>query len=322
MTTIKGIITPIITPLLENENIDEDGLRFIVNHCIEQGLDCIFVAGSSGETMALTQEQRNRAIRITLDEAGDTVPVICGAMDAGTRRVIENIKFIEQAGGKIAAVTPVFYTRTNSQEEIVRHFEEISANTDVDIMVYNIPNNTQVHILPETVEKLSRIERVVGLKDSSGNWSHFQKNLLRFKNTGFSVYQGATDMAGISILCGADGYVPIYSMFFPEVYKKMYTKAFAGDIETTLFLQKVINRISDLITMRGHFVIGAKAAAQIMKFCSPHLCNPNQPISSEDLLRMQKLVQYCSAMVSRLEGKTVPDMAHVLTEMDSQIANF
>jgi len=142
MKKYKGVIPPIITPVDPNENLDEQGFRRLLRHCINKGLHGIFVAGTNGETMALTQEQRDRAIHIAIDEAGKDIPVMAGVMDTSTKRVIENIKRLEQMGGTCAVVTPIFYARHTDQSETIRHFEKVSQSTDLDILIYNIPTFT------------------------------------------------------------------------------------------------------------------------------------------------------------------------------------
>lgn len=123
----------------ERERVDEKALRALIDHCIALGIHDIFVCGSNGESLALTQAERDRAIRITLEHTAGRVPVIAGCMDSSTQRVIENIKRFEDMGGQTAVLTPVFYTRHATQYESVRHFEEISKNTSADLMIYNIP---------------------------------------------------------------------------------------------------------------------------------------------------------------------------------------
>ena len=134
-----GVVPPIITPVDEYERVDEKGLRLLIDHCIDHGIHGIFVCGSNGECMALTQAERDRAIRIALDECAGRVPVIAGVMDSSTKRVIENVKRFEDMGGQTAVVTPVFYARHAAPDETVRHFEDISAATEADLMIYNIP---------------------------------------------------------------------------------------------------------------------------------------------------------------------------------------
>ncbi|MCR4712022.1 MAG: dihydrodipicolinate synthase family protein, partial [Clostridia bacterium] len=89
-TKFHGIIPPIITPVDKYENVDEEGYRQLLEYCIEGGLHGILVCGTNGETMALTQKERNNAIRITVDQVNGRIPVMAGCMDTSTRRVIEN----------------------------------------------------------------------------------------------------------------------------------------------------------------------------------------------------------------------------------------
>ncbi|OHD80109.1 MAG: hypothetical protein A3J97_07405, partial [Spirochaetes bacterium RIFOXYC1_FULL_54_7] len=208
MKKYYGVIPPIITPVDEHENVDEQGFRALLSHCVDHGLHGMFVAGSNGETMALTQEQRDRAIQITVSEVGDRVPVMCGVMDTSTRRVIENIKRMEQKGGTCAVVTSIFYARHTSQDETVRHFEKISRETSSDIFIYNIPMFTGLSLTFDTVRRISTMDRVVGYKDSGGNLPDFIKCLNHFKGTDFSLLQGMTNLAAPSMLMGADGFIP------------------------------------------------------------------------------------------------------------------
>ncbi|NLT47706.1 MAG: dihydrodipicolinate synthase family protein, partial [Clostridiales bacterium] len=204
-----GIIPPIITPVDEKENVDEQGFRGLLDYCVDNGLHGIFVAGTNGETMALTQAERNRAIKIALDQVNGRVPVIAGVMDSSTRRVIENIKALEDMGGTCAAVTSIFYARHTSQDETVRHFEKILKETNVDLIIYNIQPFTGLNLSAATVQKIAALDdRVVGYKDSSGSFGEFVQVLSRYKDTPFSVMQGITPQALSAVLLGADGFVP------------------------------------------------------------------------------------------------------------------
>ncbi len=186
----KGVIPPIITPVDAHERVDEAGaLRALIRHCIEVGLHGIFVAGTNGEAMALCPRERERAIKITLDECGEKIPVLCGIMDSGTDVVIENLKRLEQLGGKAAVVTPVFYAKHAAQGEFLRHYEAVSRSASCDILIYNIPAYTGACMKAEDVFEISKMEHISGYKDSSGNLQEFISCTEHFRNTDFSVLQ-------------------------------------------------------------------------------------------------------------------------------------
>lgn len=303
---IIGIIPPLITPIDDNEDVDEEGFRKLINHCAEKGLHGIFVSGSNGETMALTQEQRNRAIKIALDEVNRKFPVFCGVMDTSTRRVVENIKKLEQIGGEIAVITPVFYSRNTCQQEIVRHFEEIARKTDISIMIYNIPQFTQVNIKPEKVIELSGIDRVIGLKESGGNILQLQKCLQYFKDRKFKIFQGTTDIAGISVLMGADGMVPVLAPLFPEIFLEMYNGARERNVQKTLLLQEIICKTSNILSMSLNATSAAKYAISLIGFSSKRVTVPCEPITEEQEEKIKKLVESINIEYSKFKNEVLP----------------
>ena len=205
-----GIIPPIITPVDARENVDESGYRQLLEYCVQGGLHGILVAGTNGETMALTQKERTRAIRITLEQINGRIPVMAGCMDTSTRRVIENIKAAQDVGLTCAAVTSVFYDRHTSQDETVRHFERILQETDIpELIIYNIPPFTGIKLTGATIIKIAKLDkRIVGCKDSSGDFTSFLQVMHEFNDDpNFSTLSGATAQALTEVLMGADGFV-------------------------------------------------------------------------------------------------------------------
>ncbi|SFL78863.1 dihydrodipicolinate synthase family protein [Pelosinus propionicus] len=284
---IIGVIPPIITPVDENENVDEKGLRKLVRRCIDTGIHGIFVAGSNGETMALTQKERNRAIQITLDEAKEQVPVICGVMDASTRRVIENIKELEQMGGKVAVVTPVFYARHATQDETVRHFEEIARQTEIDLMIYNIPPFTGQTLTPQTIFKIAKIDKVIGYKDTTGRFPDFLQCLEHFKGTDFVLHQGATNLAAASLLLGADGYIPSMAPLYPKPFIKLFEYGQKGDIQKTKFYDHIVSLTSAIWPMAKSQTASTKYALSKLGF-DHRVVQPSESITNEQMKAIDK----------------------------------
>lgn len=279
---IIGVIPPIITPVDEQENVDEKGLRLLVRRCIDTGIHGIFVAGSNGETMAITQKERNRAIKITLDETNDQVPVICGVMDASTRRVIENIKELEQMGGKVAVVTPVFYARHATQDETIRHFEEIARQTEIDLMIYNIPPFTGQTLTPQTIFKIAKIDKVIGYKDTTGRFPDFMQCLEHFKGTDFVLHQGATNLAAASLLMGADGYIPSMAPLYPKPFIKLFEYGQKGDVEKTKFYDQIVSMTSAIWPMAKSQTASTKYALSKLGF-HHRVVRPSEPITEEQM---------------------------------------
>lgn len=296
-----GVVPPIITPVDENENVDENGFRALLEHCVEIGLHGIFVAGSNGETMALTQKERDRAIKIAIDEVGSRIPVMSGVMDASTRRVIENVKKLEQLGGEVAVVTPVFYARHATQDETVRHFEEISRNTSIDLMIYNIPPFTGQTLKAETIFKIAEINKVIGYKDTSGVFPDFLKCIEHFKGTDFILHQGATNLAAVSLLAGADGYIPSMAPLFPVPHLKMYEYGRKGDIAKTLAWNKIMMEISAIWPMAASQTSSTKYAISTLGFHDKRVIRPTEPITADQERRIDSKIEEINRHIDALQ---------------------
>ncbi len=279
---IIGVIPPIITPVDEREKVDEKALRLLIDHCIENGIHGIFVAGSNGECLALTQQERDRAIKIAIDQVGGRVPLIAGVMDASTPRVIENIKRFEDMGGEVAVVTPVFYARHATQDETVRHFEEISKSTSAKLMIYNIPPFTGQLLKAETIFKIAKIDKVIGYKDTSGNFPDFLKCLRYFKGTDFLLHQGATNLALPSLLLGADGYIPSLAPLFPRPYIELYNAGVRGEIKQARKWAEIVDETCKIYPMAKSQTASTKYAISKLGFLDKRVIRPTEPITAEE----------------------------------------
>ncbi|MDR1316114.1 MAG: dihydrodipicolinate synthase family protein [Spirochaetales bacterium] len=278
-----GVIPPIITPVDGNENVDEDGFRALLRHCADHGIQGMFVAGTNGETMGLTQEQRDRAIKIALDELGGRIPVMAGVMDSGSRRVIDNIKRLEQMGGTCAVVTSIFYARHTSQDETVRHFENIIRETAIDLILYNIPPFTGMKLSAATMIKIGAMDRVAGIKDSSGDFTEFQKVLRVFAaDPDFSVLQGITAHAAASFLQGACGYVPSIAPLFPELFVRLYEAGAARDYQRTMELNALVAETSEILSMSKNATAANKFALSLLGFTNKRVIRPQDMTTAEE----------------------------------------
>ncbi|MDR2432974.1 MAG: dihydrodipicolinate synthase family protein [Treponema sp.] len=293
-----GVIPPIITPVDENENVDEKGFRALLRYCADRGIHGMFVGGTNGETMALTREQRDRAIKITLDEIGKDIPVMAGVMDSSTRRVIENIKRLEQMGGKCAVVTPIFYARHNSQEETVRHFEAIVKETSIDLAVYNIPPFTGQKLTAATIIAIAQLDHVVVIKDSAGDFTEFHKIIREYeRNLEISVLQGITLQGTGSFLVGADGYVPSIAPLFPELFVAHYEAGVnfykTNDREVfkkLMILDALVAETAEVLGMSKNAFAANKFAISILGFTDKRVIRPVDTINTGEEKKIREKV--------------------------------
>ena len=277
-----GVIPPIITPVDQDEKVDEEGFKRLLAHCIASGMNAIFVAGTNGETMALTQDERDRAIRIAIHACAGQVPILCGVMDTGTTRVIENIKRLEQMGGEAAVVTPAFYAKNVSQDEVLRHFEKISRHANIDLFLYNIPPYCGASVTPDTVFEVAKMDHVVGYKDSGGNLVDFIRCVNHFKDTDFVLLEGVSNLAAPAILSGGDGYVPSLAPLFPELYCSVYQYAAAGDLKNTLRYHEILMEAQKILGLAKNPLSANKYALSLLGYTSAQVLEPTMPLTSKE----------------------------------------
>ena len=293
----SGMTVPVITPVDEKENVDEESYRRVIEYCIRGGVQGIFAAGTLGETMALTQAERDRAIRIAADQTKGRARVFAGVMDTSVRRVLENIKRIEDAGVDAVVITPVFYDRHTSQKEIIRLFEAAAAVTKRDIIAYNIPPFVMEKIEPATVVELSKIDGVKGYKDSSGVFSDTVKVLDALADDpDFSILSGTPVQYIGAAMLGCDGCVPSMASVYPKVFRYAYEAAKADDIEGMKKANRFILRAGSIYGGAKNGTAAVKYAATRLGLCRPDVIAPADPVSEKEAELIDERLAACNAM--------------------------
>ena len=142
---LKGVIPPIVTPVDENENVDEAGLKRVIDHVVNGGVHGVFVLGSNGEFYAFDFENQKRAVEITVNHVGGRVPVYAGATAITTKGCIKSAKMAEEAGADaITVLTPMFIKP--NENELYNHYEAIAKSTSLPVLLYNNPEKTTNNI--------------------------------------------------------------------------------------------------------------------------------------------------------------------------------
>lgn len=290
----SGITVPVLTPVLEDETVDEKGYRRLIQYLIDNGVHGVFACGTLGETMSLTQEERDRAIRIAADQCRGKAKVFAGVMDTSTKRVIENIKRIADCGCDAAVITPVFYDRHTSQGEIIRLFEDVAAATEIDLVAYNIPTFVVEKIEPATVAALADIEKVKAYKDSAANFNDTVKvcNALADRPD-FSILNGTPVQYMPSALLGCDGCVPGMASMYPKVFVEAYNASLTGDVELMRKFNKLICLAGSVYASAKNGTAAVKYAVSTMGFINERILRPQDGCSAEEKAKVEKQMAIC-----------------------------
>ncbi|RXZ79508.1 dihydrodipicolinate synthase family protein [Paenibacillaceae bacterium] len=286
-----GIVPPLMTPLLDNETLDEAGLVNLIHYNLDNGVHGIFTLGTSGEGVMVSRKIWKRVNEIVLKEVGDRVPVYCGAIDCGTSRVIENIKELEQLGAKTVYATPHFYMNNSCQQEIVRQYEIIARETNLEIMVYGHTTATGVDIGTDTIVEIAKLDKVVAFKDTRPEWGTHLLNLIALEKSGVSVFGGGEEVFVASLLLGSHGNISGLTNIFPKLFVDIYNATQQSDIPKAYELQKHLLEIKKQVG-GPTWLTGMKYIAKKMKlFASEKTSSPIEPLSSEDRKRLDALVE-------------------------------
>jgi 4-hydroxy-tetrahydrodipicolinate synthase len=275
---LKGIVPPMITPLLDTDVLDEKGLENLVEHLIAGGVNGIFILGTTGEAQHLSIKLKTELIEKTASCIGGRIPLLVGITDTS---VYESIRIaqIAKANGAVATVAAPPYYFALGQPELIEYYELIAEKSPLPVYLYNMPSHTKTMIELATVQKLAHYENIVGLKDSSANGVYFCNLLAMFKERpDFGLFVGPEEMMASMILLGGHGGVSGGANVYPEIFVKLYRAAAAKDVNQTVELQNKMISISRELYGIGRFgssyIKGIKTALSLKGICSDFLAQP------------------------------------------------
>lgn len=287
---LRGVIPPIVTPVDENENVDENGLKKIIDHVIDGGVHGVFVLGSNGEFYAFDPDNQKRAVETTVSHVNGRVPVYAGATAITTKDCIKSAQMAEKAGADaITVLTPMFIKP--NEKEMYNHYEAIAKSTSLPVLLYNNPEKTTNNISVSLLEKLAKIENIVGIKNTSLDFAQTVEFIRITKDIpNFRVLSGSDYFIYATLAYGGSGCVAGTANVAPRLVVDIYDKYMAGDFEGAIKAQ------FDLIPLRNAYNYGTFPV--VMKEClnvmGIEIGNPVKPIehcSKETLERIENVLR-------------------------------
>ena len=274
---LRGIIVPLVTPLLSGKQLDLKGLNNLAEHVIDGGVSAVFLLGTTGEAQHLSYELRREMIKKTCTIVGSKVPVLVGISDTSIEESVKLTSFAAACGAEAVVATPPYYY-TPGQDELVRYYTTLTENLELPLYLYNMPSNVKINIEHQTVLELAENPKIIGLKDSSANGVYFQKLLNSFKNKLFTLVVGPEEMTAETVLMGGHGGVNGGANIYPKLYTELYKAAANRDFETIQRLQPIVMEISTTYYTAGKnpssYLRGLKAVLDMKGICSGVLADP------------------------------------------------
>ncbi|OLS03266.1 4-hydroxy-tetrahydrodipicolinate synthase [Tissierella creatinophila] len=221
------LITAMVTPFDENFNVDYKRAVELAKKLINEGTTALVITGTTGEAPTLSREEANKLYKVIKKEVD--VPIIAGVGTNSTATTIENAIGAKESGADGLLVVTPYYNKPD-QGSLYSHFKEVAESTDLPIMLYNVPGRTACNLLPETVEKLSKIKNIVALKEAGGNVVQFSEVVKRVDKD-FLVYTGDDVLTLPTLAVGGYGVVSVSAHIVGRDMKEMIEAFLAGDNE-------------------------------------------------------------------------------------------
>ena len=271
----SGPMPALVTPFSQSGGIDAKALQQNIERMLDAGATGVLAGGCTGEFWALSSEERCELFRLSAAFVAGRATVLAGT---GAITVAETCRLTaaaEEAGCDAALILPPYFIRLND-DEVFAHFQAIDAAVSLPIVLYNIPGNAINAITPELASRLADLQKVVAIKESSGDWNNFYSTLLAVRDR-LRVFCGPSSIFGVpAVAAGADGFIDC----FPNVWLpggiEMFFAAQKGENERAIELQETGRRLTDLFTSGGRSLYPATKAA--MNYRGINAGDPRPPL--------------------------------------------
>ncbi|MGH9350398.1 MAG: dihydrodipicolinate synthase family protein [Vicinamibacterales bacterium] len=290
MLQLKGVIPALTTPFTDDRALDVPAFRRLVDHVIADGVHGILVAGCTGESWALEDDDRFELFRAAAEQAAGRVPVVvgCGAMLA--RHAIRKVKQAERAGCDAVMVQPPSYVMPG-EHEVLDYYLQIVEASSLPIVLYNIPRRTGVNLSVTLVERLAEEPKVVALKESSKDFLLLSEMVRRVGDR-IGVFAGYVSVLGLGALAiGAVGYMDSSTAVLGSRSVEFYRAATSGDLVTARRIQNQMARLNAGFFGIGTFPAAVKAALDLLGRPGGWTRDPIRPLTSEERHRVRAVLE-------------------------------
>ena len=292
---LSGIIPPLVTPLLDDDVLDVEGLNRLIEHLIAGGVHALFVLGTTGEAQSLSYKLRVEMIKNTCRITKGRLPVLVCISDTSIVESVNLARIAADNGADAVVSAPPYYFAAG-QPELIEFYENLTPQLPLPLFLYNMPTHTKVNFAPATIQRIAEDPRVIGFKDSSANAVYFQSVMYALKERqDFSMLVGPEEIMAESVLLGAHGGVNGGANMFPELYVELYNAAKNTNLEELKRLQEKVMQISATIYTVGQhgssYFNGLKCALNVLGIFSDYVAAPFHKFEQREREKIWKALQ-------------------------------
>lgn len=282
-----------VTPLHDRDRLDVEGLERVIEHLLAGGVHGLFILGTTGEAPSLSHRLRRELITQTCRQVRGRLPVLVGITDTSFLESIEIARHAADAGVQ-AVVTAAPYYFPAGQPELLEYAQHLVAELPLPLFLYNMPMMTKTPFDLDTVARLLDQEKIIGFKDSSGDFGYFQKLVeLARQRPDWSVFVGPEHLLVDALRCGAHGGVNAGAHVCPTLFVELYEAATRGETDRVNELQQRLLRLGEIYKVGRHasaVIKGIKCSLSLMGLCDDFMAEPMARFRSPERERVRNIL--------------------------------
>ncbi|RYL94938.1 dihydrodipicolinate synthase family protein [Sporolactobacillus sp. THM7-4] len=265
VSVFHGIIPPVVTLFDKHGHFDPVSMGKLIDYLIEGGVHGLLFLGSSGEFSQMTPDDRKRVAEFAVHHVAHRVPVLIGTGSPGTDTSVLLSRHAEAIGADGVLVVNPFYWQL-SEENLFRHYQQISRSVRIPVLLYNFPDLTGQDLSPDFVLKCAdNLENIAGIKETTDFAGHIREMILKVKgkHPDFTVFSGFDDHLFNTLALGGDGGIPATANFAPEIATGLCTAFWKKDYSEAIRLHQKISHLMDIYQLDSPFVSAVKEAVNL-----------------------------------------------------------
>ena len=245
MKRITGSIVALITPFTQDGKVNYEKLGELLDWHIANNTDAILILGTTSESPTMSHEEDLEICRFSVERVAGRVPVIASSGSNSTQTVIEKSLDLQAAGADAVMNIAPYYNKAN-RKGMYHHFADVADAIDIPLIIYNVPGRTGCSIPADVIGELSKHERIIGIKEASGDLSYVAK-IAKYANENFAIYSGNDDVILPVLSMGGSGVISVLANVMPKEAHDMVMSYLNGDTKGALAEQlRLMNLINNL----------------------------------------------------------------------------
>ena len=285
----KGLGTAMVTPFDADGAVDYSALEKIVDGQLKGNVDALFVCGTTGEPPTMNAAEREKVIKSVIDQVNGKIPVFVGTGSNDCAHAVELSKHAQEMGADgVLAVTP--YYNKCTQDGLYLYYKAINDAIDIPIVAYNVPGRTGVNMKSETVERLTSLKNVRGVKEASGNIAQILETSRRIRGSQINLYSGDDCIAVPIMSVGGSGLISVASNAIPSIMSEMIHAWLDGDHAKALDMQMKYQPFFDAMFLEVN-PIPVKTACALLDMCKPYMRLPLTTLTDGNREKLEKIMK-------------------------------